>query len=231
MPQDSVSAFAYPLVYQANHMFVELPEGKFLVDTGAPHTFGRTGSVTYGARRVAIPSATLGANVDSLEKLPGVRCDGLLGMDLMSTAQVLWDGPSGKAIVGETVVAAGARRVPYRSLMGVPVVDASIGGRKLSCIYDTGAQYGYVLRREFAECGEDDGAIEDYNPIMGKIHSPAWRVPVDMHGVQFQERVGVLTGMFAGMLGMVGVDAIVGCSWMPSRRVWFMPEQASFAVA
>jgi len=52
-----------------------------------------------------------------------------------------------------------------------------------------------------------------------------------MHGVQFQERVGVLTGMFAGMLGMVGVDAIVGCSWMPSRRVWFMPEQASFAVA
>jgi hypothetical protein len=123
MPQDSVSAFAYPLVYQANHMFVELPEGKFLVDTGAPHTFGRTGSVTYGARRVTIPSSTLGANVDSLEKLPGVRCDGLLGMDLMSTAQVLWDGPAGKAIVGETVIATAARRVPYRSLMGVPVVD------------------------------------------------------------------------------------------------------------
>ena len=35
----------HPLLFQANHMFVDLPEGWFLVDTGSPFSFGATGTV------------------------------------------------------------------------------------------------------------------------------------------------------------------------------------------
>ena len=75
-----------------------------------------------------------------------------------------------------------------------------------------------------------DGDLADYNPILGDIVSRAWQLPVDLHGVQFVERVGLLPPAGAAALGAAGVDAIIGCSWLPSRRVWFMPQELQLAV-
>ncbi len=58
---------AYPLVYTARHMFVDLPQGRFLVDTGSPLTFGRvpgqvrvhpTPRAQYTARHAWCPHAS-----------------------------------------------------------------------------------------------------------------------------------------------------------------------------
>ena len=223
----------YQLYLLNRHLFIDLPEGRTLVDTGAPFSSSTTGRLTWQNQNHGVnKGGYFGFTFDQLSAEIGVQVDALLGMDHLAQTTLLFDVTHRTLTAGDEMPAGFVAR-PYElaPMSDIPLFTVTLNGQPARVLWDTGAQYGYVLRREFAECGEDDGAIEDYNPIMGKIHSPAWRVPVDMHGVQFQERVGVLTGMFAGMLGMVGVDAIVGCSWMPSRRVWFMPEQASFAVA
>jgi hypothetical protein len=98
--------------------------------------------VTYGSVTRAIPESLGYATVESLAHLPGVRCDGLLGMDLLGTAPVVWDGPEGVAIVGVSP-AADARLscVPMRLLLGsTPLVQARVGagaGVPASCIFDT----------------------------------------------------------------------------------------------
>jgi hypothetical protein len=93
-----------------------------------------------------------------------------------------------------------------------------------------GAHVGYVMREALVGTATPDGDILDFNPILGDIRSKAWLLPVNLHGVPLVERVGLLPGPSAACLGASGVDAILGCSWLPSRRVWFLPQELVLAV-
>lgn len=257
----------HPLVYASNHMFVDLDEGRFLVDTGSPITIARAGQVTFGERSRPVPRSAGPLDLERLESELGFRCDGLLGTDFLGRCTTCWDGPRGVFVVGaeepaeakepaepaeedEPAEAASKSspgdhapqgsslaRIRYRSLFGTPVVDARIGGsggrggKIVPCIFDTGAQYGYITDPTLADGAQVDGSFDDFSPIIGGIRSDAWRIPVAIEGVRFDERFGILDGDASRRLGLTGFDAIFGCSWLPSRRLWFMPSRSEIAVA
>lgn len=118
-----------------------------------------------------------------------------------------------------------------RVAAGTPVVTARIGNRSARCIFDTGAQFGFLLDGDLAEGARSDGTIDDFSPIIGAIRSDAWRVRVALGSVQFEERCGLLTGVSATALTMFGVDAIIGCSWLPNRTVWYRPHAGELALS
>ena len=60
----------------------------------------------------------------------------------------------------------------------------------MKCIFDTGAQYGYIMNDELLADAVEDGEISDYNPTIGAINSKAWKVPVKIGDITFTERVG-----------------------------------------
>lgn len=221
----------HPLVYASNHMFVELAEGRFLVDTGSPMTFARMGRITFAGSTRAVAESMLGLDVDAICDGLGFKCDGLVGTDLLGGCDTCWDGPGKRFVVHAGEPPADAIRVPYRDMLGTPVVEARIGGRVASCVFDTGAQYGYILGESLAAGGAADGMLDDFNPVIGRIRSQAWRIPVELHGIRFDERFGLLDGLSAGLLGALGADAIIGCSWLASRQVWFMPQRRQIAFA
>ena len=103
------------------------------------------------------------------------------------------------------------------------MLQARIGAHSARCLFDTGAQFGYVLEEQLVEGGTPDGRIIDFNPIIGAIDSAAWRAEVGLGGVRFTERFGLLSGAAAAMLQMVGVDALIGCSWLHARTIWYQP--------
>lgn len=65
-----------------------------------------------------------------------------------------------------------------------------IAGIEAKCIFDTGAQYGYVINDKLLAGGKEDGEFSDYNPIIGKMQSKAWLIEVELGGSTFTERVG-----------------------------------------
>lgn len=221
----------HPLVFAANHMFVDLAEGRFLVDTGSPLSFARSGRVTFAGEARSIPKSMLGLDLDAICSGLGLECDGLLGTDLLGACDTCWDGPGRRFLVHAGEPRSDAVRVPYQDMLGTPVVEARIGGRTAACVFDTGAQYGYVLDRTLAAGGAADGTIDDFNPVIGRICSEAWRIPVELRGIRFDERFGLLDTLSAGLLGALGAEAIIGCSWLPSKRVWFMPRRGQIAIA
>ena len=107
--------------------------------------------------------------------------------------------------------------------MGVPTLQARIGAHSARCLFDTGAQFGYVLNEQLVEGGIPDGRITDFNPIIGAIDSAAWRAEVGLGATRFTERFGLLSGAAAEMLKRVGIDALIGCSWLHARTVWYQP--------
>lgn len=230
------------LFYLARHMFIELPEGLFFVDTGSPVTFGRTGTATYGGSQVSIPrqvgpleiGALHGLHLEEQIARPLV---GLIGMDLMSKVPVLWDGPAGEAVVGHDAPDSGASHISAPLFQGaVPLVAATVEGRPMRMLFDTGAQYGYMTERANLSMGVDAGPFDDFHPILKEIRTESIHADVALAAtagepVRFTERFGHDEPLSAAILRHVGVDGIVGCSWLPNRRVWFNPPAARIAVA
>jgi len=77
------------LAYLAGHLLIDLPEGRFVVDTGSPASFGDSGKATYGGRTHVLPRSAGGIGLPELAGLGleariGARLRGLLGMDIQT---------------------------------------------------------------------------------------------------------------------------------------------------
>jgi hypothetical protein len=49
-----MTTYSHPLFERESHLFVELPEGPFLVDTGTTMSFGTTGTVTFAGEKYCL---------------------------------------------------------------------------------------------------------------------------------------------------------------------------------
>jgi hypothetical protein len=231
------------LVYLARHMFIDLPEGRFLVDTGCPVSFGGTGSygstgtASYGGTTRQLPRSYGSLTIESLAGLDldariGQRCAGLIGMDILGRDPVLWDGPRGRAVVRPAPAPSGAVRIPVQEVQTIPVIEVTVAGRAARCIFDSGAQYGFMTEPPMTEPfmvepAMEDGEFDDFHPALLGFRSKAWKMPVDAQGVRFRERFGFHEPLSSSMLRPFGVDGLIGCSWLPTRRVWFVPSAPS----
>lgn len=229
------------LVHLARHMLIDLPEGRFLLDTGSPVTFGSSGTATYGGVPHPIPrSAEVGGAVMSVDSLAGLDLDarigqrlrGVLGMDLIGRATVLWDGPRGRAIVRpDAAMPTDAVRIPVEFRASAPIVGAVIGGRAAACLFASGCAFGFLPDAAFGAGGAAEDPIEHFDPRCGAIRGDSWRIPVEVQGVRFRERFILHPTLVERAVAPIGADALLGCSWMPTRRVWFNAAERAMWVA
>ncbi len=219
----------------AGHLYVHLPEGVFLLDTGSHGSFGDVASCTIGTGRERLSSSMMGISMDALRDHVRNDCVGLLGMDVLGEHAMLFDLGGSQVHVGQDAwesIAAGERvACRYRPMIGgVPAVELALGGCETVAIFDTGAQYGYVVHQSQCAGATPSDPISDFSPLLGDMSSPSWEVDVDLcpGGTmrtsdlgKFRQRVGVMPPLGAQMLSMIGVRAIIGCGWMRQCRVGF----------
>lgn len=222
-----------PLSFDEGFLFAVLPQGRFLLDTGSPASFGTTGQVTFGVRTVGLAASLLGIGMEHVRVLVHGRCEGLIGMDLLGAERLLLDVPGSALIIGDRSWDGAPedrrRAVDVSSVMGgTPIVSASVGGRRVQAIFDTGARYCYSLDPLLVSGGEPQPDLDDFNPILGHLRSPSWLVDVDLHGggdtaVRWRDRMAVMPPAQAGLFGqmgqMLGVSALVGNAWMRNVRL------------
>ncbi len=226
--------FSYPLSFEHQHLFVQLPEGKFLVDTGAPISFGRTSVTTYNGITTPLLPKLGHINVDSLQALipTSVGYVGLLGTDRLLSEPLLFGGPTSTLTVDKSLLSSFPKdAVLFESALGI-IFRAKIGGSEsVKVLLDTGAKFGYVIDRKLLHAAREDGEFQDWNPIIGKIESKAWKIDVEFCGIEIEERVGYLeNNVLSQALKQIDVALIVGCSWMEKYQVWIDPLNNLLAV-
>lgn len=216
-----------PLSLSEGHLFVELPEGPFLVDTGSPFSFSTPRSATVGSRRHELPAEfNVGVPVGRAEIARFIKGTfaGLLGMDVLGQYHLAFDLPGASLHFASTSDGLpfeggpAASRIELRDPFGAPAIITNFG----LTIFDTGAQYGYVLDARLCSNDEPAADIVDYNPVLGEIHSPSWQVEVDLTNAHrfasstalIRERVGVFPALYAAAFSVLQVRALIGCSWL-----------------
>jgi hypothetical protein len=213
-----------PLHLRAGHLFLELSGELWLIDTGAPSSFGESRDLSLAGERFPLGSDYLGLTAATLSEFVGVDCVGLLGGNVLGRFDHLFDTAGGRIILSAGELGHDGRSLPLEDFMGIPIVTARIAGSDCRMFFDTGAQYSY-----FEGDGLEDypaaGNVTDFYPGLGRFETELREVPVSLGGVPFNLRCGTLPGLMGMTLMMASTVGIVGNEILSQRTVGYFPRR------
>ncbi|MFM7398608.1 MAG: hypothetical protein ACKO4N_06540 [Verrucomicrobiota bacterium] len=214
-------ASSLPIYILRKHLFADTAEGRTLIDTGAPYTASRSGSLFWGGKiRKVHKGGYLGFDFDTLSANIGAQVDALVGLDLLSEEAMHFDLIAGRMELGVATPAEGSFEIDT-SAMGMPVVNIRLNDHGAKAIFDTGAQYGYVMDAKFGHESFRTATFKDFHPIMGDLEpTDAWKLPFTLGEERVEDIFGLAPAVMKMSVGVFGFDAIFGPSWMPERSTW-----------
>ena len=223
---------SYGIEIRSGLVIADIGGADFIIDTGSPVSFCRTGDVTFAGKSHAIPGNCWAGDADSLSTQAGFRIDGLLGCDILKGSSILIDRLAGMITVnpenGPKTTAASA---VFDLDSGVPVIEAWVNGRRVRAVADTGAAHCYVMPELLAEAVAC-GLVQDFHPGVGGFEAPTFRMPIGLG--EADEPTGenrtvarIPEGLKPVMLGfrlsaVIGLDVLLGqqlCFDIPRQRV------------
>lgn len=213
-----------PIIFNHGHLLVKLEGHLWLFDTGAPASFGASRSLDIAGEKFSLGTSYLGLTAETLSQFVGVPCVGLLGADVLSRFDHLFDTTGGSLTVSTAEIAHGGQTVRLDEFMGIPIVTARLNGRDYRMFFDTGAQLSYFQEESLAEF-PSAGSVTDFYPGVGQFETDTHEVPVTLGGVAFALRCGSLPGLLGATLMMAGTQGIVGNQVLTDRIVGFFPRR------
>lgn len=213
-----------PLQLRDGHLFVELGGDLWLLDTGAPASFGASSSLTIAGEQFSLDTSYLGLTAETLSQFVGLPCVGLLGADVLGRFDHIFDTTGGRLTVSTAKLPHGGQTIRLDDFMGIPIVAARVGDRDYRMFFDTGAQISYFQGDSLTEY-PSAGSVTDFYPGVGQFQTDTYNVPVSLGGVAFTLRCGALPGLLGMTLMMARTEGIVGNAILSNRRVGYFPRR------
>jgi len=183
--------------------------GRFLLDTGSPMSFARTGEVVWAGRDHEVATNLLGLDSPELSDLVGTPLDGLLGGDVLGESPFTVDLERGTCFFDETPTDRDGIELQLRLVLGVPFASLEFDGLPTATCIDTGAKLSYLERGRLAGT-EVVGEADDFYPGLGAFRTAIHEVPVRIAASMLTLRIGELPDALAVQLSMLGLAAILG---------------------
>ncbi len=210
--------------WSGGHLFLEVAGAVWLVDTGAPVSFGAREAFTLAGEVFQLSRHHRGLSVEALSGFVGVECAGLLGVDVLGRFDFLLDAPRGVATISTADLEHRGAIVELDDIMGVPIVSARVGGADHRMFLDTGAPLSY-LQREALAAFPSAGRAADFHPSVGQFQTETHSVEVALAGVDFTLRCGVLPEALGASLLPTGIAGIIGSAVFADRVVGYFPRR------
>ena len=233
----------YKLYLLNRHLFIDLPEGRALIDTGAPFSSSTSGRLTWQNQNHGVnKGGYMGFTFDKLSAEIGAQVDALLGMDLLAQTTLLFDVAHRTLTAGDEMPS-GFKAQPYElaPMSDIPLFHVELNGHPARVLWDTGAQFGYVTGKKFVAGKKAEPGFKDFSPMFGDLNIPnSYKLSFSLAGHELIETVGEAPSILGGgvspvpmgpFLRALDIDSIIGPSWMPRVKVWLNPLDQTFAVA
>ena len=213
-----------PLQLRDGHLFVELGSDLWLLDTGAPTSFGTSRNLSIAGEQFSPDTSYLGLTAATLSQFVGVPCSGLFGADILGRFDHILDTVGGTLTISTAELPHGGQNVLLDEFMGIPIVTAGIGGNDYRMFFDTGAQISYFQDDSLTEF-PPAGSVTDFYPGFGEFQTDTHEVPVIVGGVAFTLRCGKLPSLLGMTLMMANTKGIVGNAILNNRPVGYFPRR------
>jgi hypothetical protein len=214
----------YPLHFQAGHLFLEVDDEWWIVDTGAPTSFGTNSRIVLAGQEFSVAPNFLVVDASQLSEYISMECTGLLGMDILGKFDLLLDPANQILEVSAGELEFEGEVVSLENLMGLPVVTAQIEGRPYRMVFDTGAQISYFQHQSLREFPQE-GKMTDFYPGFGQFETDIHIVEAEVGGLAFTLRCGTLPGLLGASFRMTGADGIIGNKILVDRRTGYSPRR------
>ena len=214
----------YPLILKNGHLFVALLEGAFLLDTGAPTSFGKVSPVTLAGQRFNLPSSYMGLTAESLSTFIERKTDGILGGDILNQFDILIDTPQSQACFSTAPLVCEGEGLALDFCMNVPILAAVVGGKSVKMFFDTGAQISY-FQSDSLSSFPSQGSVADFYPGFGPFSTDTFRTPVELGRTRYEFRCGQLPALLGMTLMLAGTGGIVGNEVLRGRLAGYFPRR------
>ena len=214
----------YPLILENGHLFVALPEGSFLFDTGAPTSFGKAPQVAVDEQSFNLPPSYMGLTAEKLSTYVGRATHGILGGDILNQFDMLIDVPQSRVSFSKTPLECAGEELALEEFMGVPILQATIAGESVRMFFDTGAQISYFQGDSLSDFPAE-GNVKDFYPGIGQFSTDTFRILTKIGRAQYPLRCGQLPTLLGMTLMLAGTQGIVGNELLQGRLVGYFPRR------
>ena len=213
-----------PLRFRGGHLFLEVDGGLWVVDTGAPASFGAVPSVRIAGHTAPVRNSFFGLDASTLSRYVGVQCSGLLGADVLGELDIVFDVPDETASISTGALVHDGSTVALEEVMGLPIVSVASQGVSHRMFFDTGAKISYYQDESLSEY-PSAGPITDFYPGVGQFQTETHLVDLTIGGMSFALRCGSLPGPLAATLMIAGVNGIVGNEILTAQPRAYFPRR------
>lgn len=214
----------FPLHKIHGHLFVQVDGHLWLLDTGAPCSFGSPADFHILGEKFELQSFYLGLTPETLSGFVGVKIDGLLGADVLNNFDIIFNCPENTSIFSLSSLNLDGQIVKLDEFMGIPIVTATVNGRDYRMFFDTGAQISYFqddALRTFPPAGQ----MTDFYPGFGQFQTDTHNVHFQIAGKSLVLRCGKLPDMLGMTLMMAGTQGIMGNQILHDWIVGYFPRR------
>ena len=220
---------ALPIEFRNGHLFAEFPAGRWLIDTGAPSSFGEPESISIEGDVFRVADNYLGLTAAELSRHVGVDCVGLIGTDILNNYDQLIDIPGGLITTTTDELPSFGSSLELSQYQGIPIITVQIAGVNRRMYFDTGAKISYYQDddiEQFPQAGE----LTDFYPGFGEFQTVTYQVQMSLGNKDFTIRCGRLPDLLGAMLAMGGTSGIIGNQIMEDKIVGYFPRRKTLCL-
>ncbi len=216
--------YTYLLSFEKKHLFIKTEDKKWLLDTGAPSSFGEVDSFKFADKEFSMSQNYMGLTAEILSDHLGMECDGLIGTDILSEFDHIIDISKGQITVSKEELALNEQCFTLSEFMGIPIISVHILDKEYQMFFDTGAQISY-LQNDVITHFEKLGQLTDFYPGFGQFETETYAVEMGLGDIVYNLQCGTLPGILGMTLAMGGTQGILGNQILLDRIVGYFPRR------
>jgi hypothetical protein len=208
----------FQIILIKRHPIIKDGENIILIDTGAPSTINASESLTFCSENYNCSTDYMGLTVSKLSDLLGTEITTLLGADILSEYNILFDYKNEIIEFNKHEIIFDGAETAISNFMGIPVIELSIDSQKLKFFLDTGAKLSY-LSKSITNNFESIGTDEDFYPGVGKFETECFEILTSFGTKNFIVKYGNLPPLLQMTLMLGGTDGIIGFDFFNNFKV------------
>ncbi|MCL2665053.1 MAG: hypothetical protein FWE82_05520 [Defluviitaleaceae bacterium] len=219
----------YQLTFEKDHLFANINGGLWLIDTGAPVSFGNVECLLFCKNNFPINKNYYGFTAETVSQYLGVYCTGLLGVDLLNSFDIIFHAEEKTLFASSDVIPFNGKNEPLDDIFGIPIINVNIKNMPYRMIFDTGAQISYFQSGTINHF-PTAGIFNDFHLTIGRYETETYNVPMMFFNKQYIVRCGTLPEPIAMTIRTAKTTGIVGCEILRECVAGYFPRRRLLAV-